>query len=247
MTAPDDPALTAWLDARQAEVEHDHRPNAGITRTSCYCDVPEPCEDRIQQLAAIEGLRAILTRSAELVAENMRMHRERDALLDGNQRLQTMNDGLRQTAIQAREAAEGWQRATIDLYSGREEPHPADCPCGQQEAGDADVRAVAELLESQAAGKDMAECKHAFAAVRERFADRIAALAAQGEQPSVPGRVRDEQDGGQESALFGDECDCECQPGQPCLCPERDCYCGPCRVCGPTPQQPTPGTEVSDR
>lgn len=33
------------------------------------------------------------------------------------------------------------------------------------------------------------------------------------------------------------DCDCDCQPGQPCLCPERDCYCGPCRVCGETPQQ----------
>lgn len=48
------------------------------------------------------------------------------ALLDGNQRLQTMNEGLRQMAIEAREAAEGWHRATIDLYSGRAEP----CPCG---------------------------------------------------------------------------------------------------------------------
>lgn len=37
------------------------------------------------------------------------------------------------------------------------------------------------------------------------------------------------------------DCDCDCQPGQPCLCPERDCYCGPCRVCGPTPQQPEGG------
>jgi hypothetical protein len=27
------------------------------------------------------------------------------------------------------------------------------------------------------------------------------------------------------------ECECGCQPGQPCLCPERDCYCGPCPVC----------------
>jgi hypothetical protein len=43
---------------------------------------------------------------------------ENAILLDGNQRLQTMNDGLRQMAIQAREAAEGrepprgWPSAT---------------------------------------------------------------------------------------------------------------------------------------
>jgi len=27
------------------------------------------------------------------------------------------------------------------------------------------------------------------------------------------------------------ECECECVPGQPCPCPERDCYCRPCPVC----------------
>jgi len=126
--------LREWLAARRTEVERNHRPNAGITRTSCYCDVPEPCEDRIQQLAAIEELCAILTRSAELVAENMRIHRELEAALDGNQRLQAMNEGLRQIAIEAREAANSWQQATIDLYSGREEPHPTDCSCGRPEA-----------------------------------------------------------------------------------------------------------------
>ena len=46
-----------------------------------------------------------------------------------------------------------------------------------------------------------------------------------------------------EPELFADACDCECQPGQPCLCPERDCYCGPCRICGDNPQQPTDTTE----
>jgi len=46
-----------------------------------------------------------------------------------------------------------------------------------------------------------------------------------------------------EPELFADACDCECQPGQPCLCPERDCYCGPCRVCGDNPQQPDDTTE----
>lgn len=44
--------------------------------------------------------------------------------------------------------------------------------------------------------------------------------------------------------LFADACDCDCQPGQPCLCPERDCYCGPCRVCGENPQQPERGSDA---
>jgi FtsZ-binding cell division protein ZapB len=66
------------------------------------------------------------------VAEIKHLRAENAALLDGNQRLQTMNDGLRQKAIEAREAAEGWHQATIDLYSGRDEPHPADCGCGQR-------------------------------------------------------------------------------------------------------------------
>jgi FtsZ-binding cell division protein ZapB len=72
------------------------------------------------------------------VAEIKRLRTGNAALLDGNQRLQTMNEGLRQMAIQAREAANSWQQATIDLYSGREEPHPSDCPCGRQtgKAGD---------------------------------------------------------------------------------------------------------------
>jgi hypothetical protein len=46
--------------------------------------------------------------------------------------------------------------------------------------------------------------------------------------------------------LFADACDCECQPGQPCLCPERDCYCGPCPVCGDNPQR-TDDTTEDDR
>lgn len=39
-----------------------------------------------------------------------------------------------------------------------------------------DTRAVAALLEAQADGASMAECKHAFAELRARFADRIAVL-----------------------------------------------------------------------
>ena len=50
-----------------------------------------------------------------------------------------------------------------------------------------------------------------------------------------------------EPELFADACDCECQPGQPCLCPERDCYCGPCRVCGDNPQRADDNTTEDDR
>lgn len=81
--------------------------------------------DVVEVLSA--DLRAALDELKQLRTDNA-------ALLDGNQRLQAMNDGLRRMAIEAREAAEGWHRATIDLYSGRTEPHPADCPCGRQEA-----------------------------------------------------------------------------------------------------------------
>lgn len=74
----------------------------------------------------VMALRAVLD-------ELKRLRDEHAVLLEGNQRLQTMNEGLRQVAIQAREAADAWHRATIDLYSGRDEPHPADCPCGRQQ------------------------------------------------------------------------------------------------------------------
>jgi len=72
------------------------------------------------------------------VAEIKQLRADNAALIDGNQRLQMMNEGLRQLAIEAREAANSWQQATIDLYSGREEPHPADCGFGRQadNAGD---------------------------------------------------------------------------------------------------------------
>lgn len=113
--------------------------------------------------AALDGLEALRGDNA--------------ALLDGNQRLQTMNDGLRQMAIEAREAANGWHQATIDLYSGREEAAP------------------------------------------------------------------------QQAATFVEECDCGCRPGKPCLCPERDCYCGPCRVCDrdEAEQQFKPEPKLTDR
>lgn len=42
------------------------------------------------------------------------------------------------------------------------------------------------------------------------------------------------------------DCDCDCQPGQDCLCPERDCYCGPCPVCGPHPAEPDDDAGHSD-
>lgn len=72
------------------------------------------------------------------VAEIKQLRADNAALIDGNQRLQTMNEGLRQLAIEAREAANSWHQAMIDLYSGREEPHPADCGCGQRADGTGD-------------------------------------------------------------------------------------------------------------
>lgn len=65
----------------------------------------------------VGALRAAAAELKQLRADNA-------DLLDGNQRLQTMNDGLRQLAIEAREAAEGWHQATIDLCSGPNEPDP---------------------------------------------------------------------------------------------------------------------------
>lgn len=47
---------------------------------------------------------------------------------------------------------------------------------------DEDVRTVAALLNAQAAGASMAECKHAFAELRARFADRMADLATRDER-----------------------------------------------------------------
>lgn len=58
------------------------------------------------------------------------------------------------------------------------EAHPARLLRADREADEADVRAASALLDAQANGASMAECKHAFAEVRARFADRIAALNA---------------------------------------------------------------------
>lgn len=65
-------------------------------------------------------------------AELKRLRADNAALLDGNRRLQAMNEGLRRMAIEAREAANSWQQATIDLYSGRVKSHPVNCGCGPQ-------------------------------------------------------------------------------------------------------------------
>lgn len=71
-------ACGVWLDARQADVAHDHdRP--GMTSDSCYCGLPKPCEQRADDMAAIEQLRAVLGRRAELVAENARLWEELEA------------------------------------------------------------------------------------------------------------------------------------------------------------------------
>ena len=60
--------LDAWLDVRQADVVHDHdRP--GMTPDSCYCGLPQPCEQRADDLAAIEKLRTVLAENARFLAE----------------------------------------------------------------------------------------------------------------------------------------------------------------------------------
>ena len=58
------------------------------------------------------------------------------------------------------------------------EAHLAQLLRVDREADEADTRAVAALLHAQADGAGMAECKHVFAELRTRFADRIAALDA---------------------------------------------------------------------
>ena len=68
-------ACSTWLDARQADVAHDHD-RSGMTPDSCYCGLPTPCEQRADDMAAIEQLRAVLGRRAELVAEAKRARAE---------------------------------------------------------------------------------------------------------------------------------------------------------------------------
>lgn len=70
-------------------------------------------------------------RAFKLEDDMEQMRADNAALLDGNQQLQVMNDGPRQMAIEAREAANGWHQATIDLYSGRSEPDPT----GEEDRG----------------------------------------------------------------------------------------------------------------
>lgn len=71
-----------------------------------------------------QGPRLTIGHLRGIVAELKQLRAEHQILLDGNQRLQVMNNGLRQLAVEAREAADGWHRATIDLYSGRVEQPP---------------------------------------------------------------------------------------------------------------------------
>jgi hypothetical protein len=136
MTAPD----RAAVEAVTAQDGRDRIVQAAVRDLSKLVDAwlgwfdsgqdgepPSMPERRIEIADHLGRVRIVLT-------ELKQMGRERDALIDGNQRLQTMNEGLRQMAIEAREAANSWQQATIDLYSGREEPHPADCSCGRPEA-----------------------------------------------------------------------------------------------------------------
>lgn len=112
------------------------------------------------------------------------------ALLEGNQRLQTQNEGLRQLAIEAREAANGWHQATIDLYSAGSVPQPQDgavqlAHIAELEAenarlrDDSSERALVERNEQLRDGRDTARAEVARAwedltATREER-DRLAA------------------------------------------------------------------------
>jgi hypothetical protein len=55
-TAP----LRTWLDERRAEIEHDHQDSWTGRPDQCYCDLPRPCPDRARELAAVDGLVAVL-------------------------------------------------------------------------------------------------------------------------------------------------------------------------------------------
>lgn len=99
--------LRGFLDA--------HRPDSARHVTAdVLATLPNPDGRGWRHLTG-EDLRAALDELKWLRADNA-------ILLEGNQRLQTMNEGLRQMAIQSREAADSWHQATIDLYSGRAEP-----------------------------------------------------------------------------------------------------------------------------
>jgi len=76
MTDPNIPAafdtttasLRAWLDARRAEIEHNHRDSWMGRDGSCYCDLPKPCPDRARELEAVDGLVAVLDERDDLRA-----------------------------------------------------------------------------------------------------------------------------------------------------------------------------------
>lgn len=62
-----------------------------------------------------------------VLGELKQLREEHTILLDGNQRLQIQNAGLRRLAVEAREVADGWHQATIELYT-------ADVPTQQRDA-----------------------------------------------------------------------------------------------------------------
>jgi hypothetical protein len=64
--------------------------------------------------------------------------------------------------------------------------------------------------------------------VCEPCASDLAATAGRLDPSRIAARVNAEQAAREEPAAT---CECGCQPGQPCVCPERDCHCQPCGVC----------------
>jgi hypothetical protein len=98
--------------------------------------------------------------------------------------------------------SEEGQAAWGEIVRAASRKHLADLRA-EREAREADVRAVAAL----AAAEDGEPLDRAISDLIARFADRIEALA-------------------------DDACDCDCQPGRPCVCGLEDCECvGGCPVC----------------
>jgi hypothetical protein len=147
--------------------------------------------------------------------------------------------------LDAREARGGAWRGTISVAHGDGARTGEGPGMYRRPLTDVDLRAALDELEQLRAQRTFLDGQvfisgwHAHAeacqapgwtareAAWRKYREEMAATLAKAE--TVPQQPEPER--------FADECDCECQPGQPCLCPERDCYCGPCRVCGENPQR----------
>lgn len=180
-------ALGAWLDARQADIAHDHdRP--GMTPDSCYCGLPKPCEQRADDMAAVEQLRAVLGRRAELVAENMRLWAQvRDMEDAQDKRDGDVPDDLYWSFTGGMDTCFGehdgeyreccWRAGLAYVLKLREQQVRAKVATER----DGDVRAVAALLklgDVSFRGTWLTDYDDARSELETRFASQIAALEA---------------------------------------------------------------------